>query len=96
MNHCNYCGLSSEVIKLTKDHVIPKKKGGKRLGNIVPACQPCNSIKGDRSIEEARPRLIQRIIKWPKFNVEQIEWLRTRGFDVSEYDNTKLWCEQVN
>lgn len=43
-HRCAYCG---EVTKLTQDHLIPISKGGTHdCGNIVPACQPCNSRKG--------------------------------------------------
>ena len=43
---CAYC---KKRVKLTQDHVIPISKGGWHFsGNIVPACQPCNSSKGNR------------------------------------------------
>ena len=48
---CYYCGIKHD--KLTIDHVIPISKGGDNsLYNIVPACQVCNSKKGDRSLVE--------------------------------------------
>lgn len=41
---CVYCHIKN--IKLTQDHVIPISKGGPHIaGNIVPACQSCNSKK---------------------------------------------------
>ena len=44
---CAYC--RQRIEKLTQDHVIPLSKGGRHFsGNIVPACQPCNSRKGTR------------------------------------------------
>lgn len=44
---CVYCGRTD--VKLTRDHVIPVTKGGSNdISNIVPACQPCNSRKGNR------------------------------------------------
>jgi len=46
---CAYC-LRSDV-KLTMDHVIPLSCGGKHEAeNIVPACKPCNSKKGNRPV----------------------------------------------
>lgn len=40
---CTYCGKRKP---LTQDHVIPFSKGGGTvMGNIVPACQSCNSRK---------------------------------------------------
>lgn len=39
----------------TKDHIIPKSRGGKRLhNNTRPACEPCNQRKGNRLDEELR------------------------------------------
>lgn len=49
---CAYCG---EVAPLTKDHVIPVSRGGRHaIGNILPACQSCNSSKGNRLLVEWR------------------------------------------
>jgi 5-methylcytosine-specific restriction endonuclease McrA len=48
---CAYCGVSPHV--LTQDHVVPVARGGAHeLGNIVPACQACNSSKGDKLLDE--------------------------------------------
>lgn len=42
---CAYCGQRRA---LTKDHVIPVSRGGRHaIGNILPACQSCNSSKRD-------------------------------------------------
>ena|SRR3990167_8649604 len=44
---CAYCGRRMK--RLTQDHVIPISRGGWHFsGNIVPACQSCNSRKGVR------------------------------------------------
>ena len=44
-NHCAYCGMQDG--KLTQDHIIPLSKGGHHtLANVVPACWPCNRLKG--------------------------------------------------
>ncbi len=48
---CQYCGSTK---KLTLDHVIPRSKGGKHSwDNVVIACEPCNSRKGDRTPHQA-------------------------------------------
>lgn len=47
-HRCAYCGKQPD--KLTKDHVVPVVAGGPNtIGNIVPACQSCNSRKGPRA-----------------------------------------------
>ena len=46
-HRCAYCGKRSR--HLTQDHVISVTRGGWYVcDNIVPACQPCNSSKGNR------------------------------------------------
>jgi len=51
---CFYClrpmGLSGNngPTSFTKDHFIPKTKGGKTHGNIVLAHKLCNNLKGRR------------------------------------------------
>lgn len=47
---CAYCG--SEC-KLTMEHVVPVTKGGPTSAdNIIPACQSCNSSKGNKDLIE--------------------------------------------
>lgn len=49
-NRCAYCG---ERKPLTVDHVIPVSQGGDHsISNIVPACQACNSSKGNRKAKK--------------------------------------------
>lgn len=47
---CAYCGAQEPM---TVDHVIPLSKGGSNgIENILPACRPCNTSKGTKSVEE--------------------------------------------
>ncbi len=51
-NRCAYCGRRMK--RLTQDHVTPVSKGGWHFsGNIVPACQSCNSSKGAKGLSPA-------------------------------------------
>lgn len=51
---CAYCG---ERGQMTMDHVVPVSRGGSNyIGNILPACKPCNSSKGARLLMEWRIR----------------------------------------
>jgi len=46
---CQYCGNDFSRSHLTMDHVVPTSRGGKtEWTNIVAACNPCNSTKGNR------------------------------------------------
>ena len=50
-NTCWYCGKKLKWNQVTHDHVQPKTLGGDKF---VTACHPCNSAKGDLSVEEFR------------------------------------------
>lgn len=54
---CQYCSNVFDRVKLTADHVVPKSKGGiEEFSNIVAACGPCNSRRGnDESIRPKNP-----------------------------------------
>ena len=48
-HRCLACGQKR---KLTRDHIIPITKGGTNyISNIQPLCGPCNSSKGDKTID---------------------------------------------
>jgi 5-methylcytosine-specific restriction endonuclease McrA len=43
---CHYCRKTYEKKDLTMDHIVPLSRGGKSTkGNLVVACEPCNSDK---------------------------------------------------
>lgn len=51
---CMYCGNKFLLNELTRDHVLPKSRGGRDVyENLVIACKTCNNRKGDRTPEEA-------------------------------------------
>ena len=53
---CQYCGKIFPSQKLTLDHVIPRKYGGKTSwDNIVSACAPCNHSRGHN--QKIQPRI---------------------------------------
>lgn len=61
---CQYCGSKNG---LSLDHVIPKSKGGpSNWTNLVTACKPCNSKKGDKTPGEAKMPLRNQPFK-PSF-----------------------------
>jgi 5-methylcytosine-specific restriction endonuclease McrA len=52
---CSYCGAKEN---LTIDHIIPSSRGGKDIwDNLVSCCNRCNTLKGNRTPEEANMKL---------------------------------------
>ena len=54
---CQYCGRGTADLRpresLTRDHLIPLSRGGTNdWTNVVTACSPCNTRKGNRMPEE--------------------------------------------
>jgi 5-methylcytosine-specific restriction endonuclease McrA len=61
---CQYCGSTRN---LTIDHIFPASKGGDNTWeNLVVACMPCNTRKGDKLLEETN--LILETIPKKPFN----------------------------
>lgn len=45
---CAYCGNKFKVQELTRDHMMPRSKGGPDVWmNVVTSCKRCNSLKDD-------------------------------------------------
>lgn len=60
-NACLYCGSTKD---LTLDHVLPKSRGGEsNWTNLATACKKCNSIKGNKTPEEADMSLSEEPFK---------------------------------
>jgi 5-methylcytosine-specific restriction endonuclease McrA len=58
-HRCQYCGNTKH---LTLDHVIPRSKGGQHSwDNVVTACATCNSLKGDRLLNEIKMALRSKL-----------------------------------
>lgn len=58
-NHCLYCGKVFPRTSLSRDHVVPRSRGGRdRWENVVTACRRCNQHKGDRLPSEINMELI--------------------------------------
>jgi 5-methylcytosine-specific restriction endonuclease McrA len=54
---CCYCGAPWSEL----DHLVPVARGGGLVvGNIVPACKPCNVAKNARALEEFLSRARDR------------------------------------
>lgn len=80
---CAYCGGNGD---LHIEHVVPISKGGTHaLGNIIPACKPCNYSKSTKGVEtwyRAQPfftnqrwNKIRRVLGWNTSSVGQLALL---------------------
>lgn len=53
---CQYCGVQEN---LSIDHILPESQGGEMIDtNLVTACKSCNSMKSNRTPEEAGMKLM--------------------------------------
>lgn len=51
---CLYCGQTFSPSVLTRDHILPRSRGGQDCWtNVATSCQRCNHAKGARTPEEA-------------------------------------------
>lgn len=79
---CSYCGRAIDVASATIDHVDPG--GPDSVGNYAVCCNPCNTSKGNKSLEQFRSffeakRIFENL---PKLNwtTGQIIWLTSQDW----------------
>lgn len=66
---CQYCAKHCEAKDITIDHVVPEDRGGlSTWENCVSSCSQCNSIKDNRTLEEAHMHLIHIPTKPRRFS----------------------------
>jgi 5-methylcytosine-specific restriction endonuclease McrA len=59
LNTCLYCGGEFLDRDLTRDHVLPRSRGGSdEWDNVVAACRRCNHRKGNRLAHECGLELL--------------------------------------
>lgn len=90
---CMYCGGKFPISMLTRDHVLPRSRGGgDDWENVVTACKPCNARKDNMTIKEAekldirllavpyRPNIAEGLILQNRnILADQMEFLSMRG-----------------
>ncbi len=58
-NLCLYCGGHFHDTELTRDHVVPRSRGGAdSWDNVVASCRRCNHQKGHRLLVDTRFELL--------------------------------------
>lgn len=86
---CQYCGDQPPVRQITLDHVMPSSRGGKTVWtNIVSACLKCNSLKSDKTPEEAGMKLLSKPTKpkkIPVFSTPELDSIEGRSSRFEPY-----------
>ncbi len=60
---CNGCSTHFKKVNLTIDHIIAKSKGGTdHIDNLQLLCGHCNSVKGNRDMNDLRQKMSQKPI----------------------------------
>ena len=86
---CAYCGARLTLRSCTKDHVVPRSKGGLDiLTNVVACCNACNARKADRTIGDSGLKLRDDIELRPLTDDEKLSVLLKMGADSVE---RKAW-----
>ncbi len=58
-NICAYCGEKFSESHLTRDHIVPRSKGGPDIwSNVVTACGSCNKAKDNKLLENTNLKLL--------------------------------------
>jgi HNH endonuclease len=95
--HCFYCGVELDPLQFHMDHVHPRSKGGRKMEpNMVPACASCNIFKAERTIEEFRARIIQKI-QFSKFQLMHLSRVKKSESVIRFFRNKKFlfWFERM-
>ena len=99
---CQYCGQRLPRGELNLDHVNPRSQGGKTSWeNVVCSCVECNLLKGGRTPEQARMKLLKKPVRprWTPFfrgaskRVTYREWLPFLTLADASYWNVELLDE---
>lgn len=74
-NKCYYCDIELNERIFTKDHVIPKSKGGKdTLDNLVPCCVACNLKKADMILTREQVRELEGRYSEVRRDIGLLKW----------------------
>lgn len=66
-NKCVLCGeLFDNMESITKEHLIPKSKGGFGFDNFAPSHFNCNQLRGELSLTEIMILLQARKVRYGK------------------------------
>ncbi len=99
---CAYCGVGLDGTGFAVDHIHPQALGGRHeIDNLLPACPPCNTSKGMKTLEQFRLfSAVKRATGRTVFGQEQVEYLFKCGafpaLGISEEHRFFFESEKVN
>jgi len=87
-NRCVYCLEKFPLTELTRDHIIPRCKGGNRTWqNIAPACKKCNGEKDKELLRsEQLTLLIARAKRYYEAYRSHHRLILEKNGKIYEYD----------
>lgn len=91
---CAYCGRDLELSGFVVDHVHPQALGGRHeIENLLPACPPCNTSKGKKTLEQFRLFCAaKKVTGETVFGQAQVEYLHRAGaFSVLGFDDCHVF-----
>lgn len=86
---CYYCKKETPYSDITRDHFLPVSQGNTLVNNKVFACRKCNSLKGNKSIDELKEFLLFKLTDILKKVVDN-NWMMSQ----SQLDNFK-WYSRI-
>ena len=88
LGNCSYCGKEFDESNFTKDHVLPKSKGG---GKVVPCCYECNQLKANNTPKYLRKQLAKLFsIDYFTFYYEMLDDFNEDQVEVENFYTDKL------
>jgi 5-methylcytosine-specific restriction endonuclease McrA len=96
-NRCQYCGRVFSQAELNLDHVVPLSRGGtSSWENVVCACIPCNSRKGNRTPHEAGMHLVRMPKRPAGHPVLRTVWVGPRYEEWKTFLDVAYWNVELS
>lgn len=93
---CQYCGEQHKTQELTFDHVIPRSRGGRTAWtNVVAACQPCNTLKGNHMPKDIGMFPLQEPVQPSIFKLQELGRKFPPGFLHESWMDFLYWDTEL-
>jgi 5-methylcytosine-specific restriction endonuclease McrA len=93
---CQYCGKGIDVRACTIDHLDPV--GPDEVGNYLIACNPCNTAKGSKTLDDYRAyirvRNLRQVLPELNWTTAQLVWLSKQAWFPCELPPHNFFFEE--